>query len=117
MNFGLIALIGTAVLAAALVLRDPAVRSLRARVTIVAVLTAAMTAVGVFDDSNGDRLGLAAMIGLVCIVTLGRPALLVDDVLTDQAKSDSRLDGRKAAGTGALLVSLFAFPLIKALIA
>lgn len=66
---------------------------------------------GVFallQHGERDRLGFAAVVTSICVATLGRPALIMDRALTERAKSDASLTGRKVAGFLALILTGFA---------
>lgn len=105
MTLGLAVLGIAAVLAFALILRDPGIPSGPERFIIAASWPLMIGTFALLQHAERDRLGLAAVVGSICVSTLGRPALIMDRVLTDEANNDPSLTPRKVAGIVALIVS------------
>ncbi len=59
----------------------------------------------IFERSTTARLGMAMVILAICVGTLGRPALIMDRALANQAQTDPSLTRRKVAGYIALVLA------------
>ena len=104
MSPGLLALGAAAIVSFALILRDPAIHPGPERYIIAGSWPAMIALFGLLQRADVDRLGFAAVVASICIATLGRPALIMDRVLTREAERDNSLTGRKVAGIVALMV-------------
>ena len=102
---GLIGLGSAALLAFALTIRDPALPGGAARIVVGASWPVMAAIFGFFERGATARLGMASVILAICVGTLGRPALIMDRALMNQAQIDPSLTRRKVAGYVALLVA------------
>ena len=108
MSRGLLALGVVAIVSFALILRDTAVPRGPERFIIAGSWPAMIALFALLNHSEVDRLGFAGVLASVCIATLGRPALIMDLAITREAERDRSLNGRKAAGIVALVISALA---------
>ena len=102
---GLIGLGSAALLVFALTIRDPALPRGGARIVVRASWPVIAAVFAFFERSTTARLGMAAVILAISVGTLGRPALIMDRALTNQAQADPSLTRRKAAGYIALVLA------------
>ena len=105
MTPGLLALGGAALASFLLILRDPAIHRGPERFIIAGSWPTMIALFAFLQHADVDRLGFAAVVAAICIATLGRPALIMDRVLTTKAQTDTTLTRRKIAGVAALLVT------------
>lgn len=104
-NVGLVGLGSTALLAFALTIRDPAVPAGGVRKVVAASWLVLAAVFAILERSTMARLGMSMVVLAICVSTLGRPALIMDRVLTKQAQADPSLTRRKVAGYIALILA------------
>lgn len=105
MTPGLLSLGAAALVSFMLILRDPAIHRGPERFIIAGSWPAMIALFAVLQRAEVDRLGFAGVVVAICIATLGRPALIMDRVLSTKAQTDGTLTSRKVAGVVALIVT------------